>query len=158
MGAGAGERATKAFLLLKFFGDKQTVQSNAHGDARAVSIFQMPPQPSLFTCNSLLASGPIWALFVPWAGGEAFLHLEPQIALPGEAEAPGRAEEGLSTPVQLLVQSFGDGLSMTVGGGEFEHKGLPTPSTAPEKPSMLGISYSKNNSLLNLTSPPFTLK
>lgn len=44
----------------------------------------------------------------------------------GEAEAPGRAEEGLYTPAHLPVQSFGDHLCMTVGGGEFEHKGLST--------------------------------
>ena len=47
---------------------------------------------------------------------------------------------------------------MIVGGCEFEYNGLSTQSTAPEKPPMLGISYSKNNSLLKLTRPPFTLK
>lgn len=36
---------------------------------REVSIFQMPPHPSLLTPTSLLASGPIWGLFVPWARG-----------------------------------------------------------------------------------------
>lgn len=82
----------------------------------------------------------------------------PQLALPGEAEAPRRVEEGLYNPAQFLDQSFGDGLCMIVGRGEFECKGLSTRSTAPKKPPMLGISYSKNNSLLKLTRPPFTLK
>lgn len=66
--------------------------------------------------------------------GEALLHRAPQKALLGEAEAPGRAEEGLSTPAQLFIQSFGDGLCTTVGRGEFEHKGLSTQSIAPEPP------------------------
>lgn len=84
--------------------------------------------------------------------GEAFLHCMSWMAPHGEAE------EGLYTPVHLPAQSFGDDLCMTVGGGEFEHKGLSTWSAAPENPPMLGISYSQNSTLLKFTRPPFTLK
>lgn len=77
-------------------------------------------------------------------GGSLSAPCASDTALLDEAEATGKAKEELSTPAQLLVQSFGDGLCMIVGGVEFQHKGLSTLNTAPEKPPTLSISYSKN--------------
>lgn len=48
VGEGAGQRATKAFPLLKFFGDKQTVQSDAHG------VTSMVHQNGVYLPKSLL--------------------------------------------------------------------------------------------------------
>lgn len=130
-----------------------------------VSIFQVPPYLSLLTPTSLLAYRPILSLFVEWVGGRLSAlcadtgHCVSWMPSHGEAEAPGRAEEGLYSPAHLPIQSFGHHLCMTVAGVNLSIKAcLHEPLLLRSSPCWAFPIPKIKLCLLKFTRPSFTLK